>query len=355
MGVTRNYNEVKNNLKERGIILDVPEEEFNGVTLTKLHCHNDEGYKFIVIYDNIMRGQSVRVFDHRNPYAKENMNLLLDRSNMPFECTGDVNVNDKTPIKFRCKRCGEIMYYPWDKMRAICKKEFKSHKICPNCDCHKESLHSSVLKQMFLHEHPDTSVENKSFRNERTGKICPTDIVNHRLKIAIEVQSEWHDKDETCMKDAEKMLYWINRGYSFYSPDIRDFSVLEMCQLFFKIDKIPPYINMTYSDVIDARSVQLLLDRGYNVVEIEYLGVCKRHQVYDAVKSGKVYYPKNYIRPDYTPVIQFDMQWNPIGEYNTIKEAAISNGLNEKNISGALRSKSNKYGGFYWKKKKSLY
>ena len=65
----------------------------------------------------------------------------------------------------------------------------KYYKQCPNCNTNKtESNHASILKQIFIHEYPDTSIEDKSCINPKTKRPFPTDIVNHRMKIAIEIQ-----------------------------------------------------------------------------------------------------------------------------------------------------------------------
>ena len=73
--------------------------------------------------------------------------------------------------------------------------------LCPNCDGRTESVHALVLKQMFKHYYPDTIEEDKSCINPLTCCILPTDIVNHRLKIAIEIQSQWHDFEDIKIKD----------------------------------------------------------------------------------------------------------------------------------------------------------
>ena len=96
----------------------------------------------------------------------------------------------------------------------------------------------------------------------------PTDIVNHRLKIAIEIQSEWHDNEYSKTKDAIKRRFWIDKGYSFYDPDIRDYSVLEMCQLFFKIDQIPDWINFEYSNKLNIKIAQEFLNKGLSVIDV---------------------------------------------------------------------------------------
>lgn len=65
----------------------------------------------------------------------------------------------------------------------------------------RESSTASIVKQVFKHEFPDTILEDKSCINPKTGRILPTDIVNHDLKIAIEIQSTYHDETYQIEKD----------------------------------------------------------------------------------------------------------------------------------------------------------
>lgn len=143
--------------------------------------------------------------------------------------------------------------------------------FCPNCDGRNESIHALVLKQLFLHNHPDTVVEDRSFINTNTGKACPTDIVNHRLKIAIEIQSQWHDFEDIKLKDKMKM-----------------------CKLFFNIDSIPEYVNYDYSNKLNLKEIQSMLNNGNVVAEIASKLNVDKHRIYDAIHNKKLFYPKNY-------------------------------------------------------------
>ena len=88
-----------------------------------------------------------------------------------------------------------------------------------------ESSHALVLKQVWLYEYPDTITEDKSCINPLTNHPLPTDIVNHNLKIAIEIQSWFHDFKDQQEKDEIKRNFWINKGYSFYALDQRDYTI----------------------------------------------------------------------------------------------------------------------------------
>ena len=222
MSKTQNYNTVVEQLAQRGYYLDVSEDEYRGVTLTPLFCHDADGYKYKITYDQVLRSETKMVdcFAKGNPFTLDNINKFIKQVGLPFECISKEYLGNRSPLTFRCLRCGAIIQKTW--CNFFRNDERRHYIVCPNCDTRTESLHASVLKQIFLHEHPDTIVEDPSFRNPVTNKICPTDIVNHRLRIAIEVQSQWHDFPDIAEKDRMKKQYWIDNGYKFYAPDIRD-------------------------------------------------------------------------------------------------------------------------------------
>ena len=141
---------------------------------------------------------------------------------------------------------------------------------------------------MFKYYYPDTIEEEKSCRNPITNKIMPTDIVNHNMKIAIEIQSEWHDNKYSKIKDAIKKEFWINKGYSFYDPDIRDYSVLEICQLFFDIEELPDFINYNYSNKLNIKEIQSMLNEYVSIPQISNMLNINIHRIYDALYSGKI-------------------------------------------------------------------
>lgn len=250
------YQDVKNNLSKMGYVLDMNEVDFTGVTKSDLFCHDSEGYKYKVRYNAIMKRKFPDRFNGSNPFTIDNINHFLKLKNTPFECISDKYIDSISPLEFICKRCGEHVFRIWrDVNRTDNLNRYKI--ICKNCDGRTESIHALVLKQMFKYHYPDTIEEEKSCINPMTNKIMPTDIVNHRLKIAIEIQSEWHDNEYSKTKDVIKRRFWIDKGYSFYYPDIRDYSVLEMCQLFFDIESLPNYINYNYSNKINIKKYSL--------------------------------------------------------------------------------------------------
>ena len=181
----------------------------------KLLCKDTDGYYIYIQLDNYLSRHGIgRRFDKSNNYTIDNINRYLQKNNIKFKCISTDYINANSPLLFQCSRCGEIVQISW---RNVNKNDNanRSHIICPNCDGKTESIHALVLKQLFLHYYPDTIVEDKSFINPLTNRVCPTDIVNHRLKIAIEVQSQWHDFDDVKIKDKMKRNYWIDAGYEF--------------------------------------------------------------------------------------------------------------------------------------------
>ena len=176
----------------------------------------------------------------------------------------------------------------------------------------------------------------------------PTDIVNHRLKTAIEIQSEWHDLDYQKIKDEIKKNFWLSKGYKFYSPDIRDYSLLEMCQIFFNITELPEYINYEFSNKLNIKKIQDMLNKNMSPVEIGNTLNVNPHRIYDAIGYGKLHYSNTYINKSYTPVVQLDKNNRLLNEYTTIKEAALENNLNPKSLSSTLLKKKHEFGNYIW-------
>ena len=122
------------------------------------------------------------------------------------------------------------------------------------------------LKQLFKHYYPDTIEEDLSCVNPDTNKIMPTDIVNHRLKIAIEIQGQWHKYEKQQLRDRIKKEYWINRGYEFYDYPIDGVSVLEYAKYFFPdLVELPDWIRMDYNKKLNLVTIQGMLNDGLKV------------------------------------------------------------------------------------------
>lgn len=297
------------------------------------------------------------IFDHRrrnivhpkNLYSIYNINRYLVNSNIPFRCISSFYINNITDLEFVCDRCGSHVMKPWINIhRNDRDKQSRYHITCPNCDGRLESIHALVLKQIFKHYYQDTIEEERSCVNPSTGKVLPTDIVNHRLKIAIEIQSQWHDFPDQKVTDSYKKKFWLDKGYSFYDPDIRNYTVLEMCQLFFDIDELPDYINYEYSNKINIKKIQDFLNDGMPVLDIaDKLGISE-HRIYDALHSGKLYYPDNYRNACFIPIVQLDMCGKFIREFDSINEANRLYGFKVGGISRALSLGRHYSNGSYW-------
>lgn len=353
----KTFKDIKGDLKSKGYNLIIDEKDYKGITLTDLICTDELGYKYSVKYDAIMRGKKSETFHPCNPFVLFNINHFLELQQMPFECISenfDYAYND---LDFKCKRCGNIIHKSW---RYINKKGMKNGKPrkgvlnCPNCDERLESVHALVLKQMFLHYYPDTITEDKTYRNPLTNKIAPTDIVNHRLKIAIEVQSQWHDFPDIQIKDKLKKEFWVNNGYKFYALDIRDYTILEMCQVFFDVKEIPDYINFEYSNKLNLKVAQQNLDSGLSVLDTADKMNVSAHRIYDALGCNKLHYPDKYIPTCWSPVIQYDIKGNFIAEYKSISEATKETNIPSGNISTRLRKNGHYCGGFIWFYKRDI-
>ena len=182
----------------------------------------------------------------------------------------------------------------------------------------------------------------------------PTDIVNHRLKIAVEIQSEWHDKEYQKIKDKIKKDFWINKGYEFYDPDIRNFTILGICQLFFDIKELPEWINFDYSNKWNIKNAQNLLDKNLSPNDVaKELGI-NVHQIYDAIGCGKLHYSDTYINKSYTPIVEVDKNNNIIDFFTTIKNGAEKYNLNPGSLASSLLEGRHDFGNHIWYYAKDL-
>lgn len=288
------YTDIKKKLSEHGYELILPECEYQGITLSNLTCVNKDGYKCNVCFSKIMKGQDAYFMHPSNPYSVENIKRFLLINNIPFDLISLDYISNESPMEYKCQRCGNIVKAAWCNINKYMPDGTKGRIYCNNCDGTLESLHAIALKQVFVHEYPDTIPEERSCVNPNTGYVMPTDIVNHRLKIAIEVQSQWHDNRPE--RDKIKRDYWINRGYDFYAPDIRNYTILEMLQLFFNINKIPEYVNFSYANKLNIKLIQEMLDKLMSPREIANQLNVKIHRIYDAIYSGSLHYHKDYIK-----------------------------------------------------------
>ena len=238
--------------------------------------------------------------------------------------------------------------------KAIRDKYNSRHGItCDKCDGINESLHALVLKQVFMHEYPDTILEDRSCVNPITNAVMPTDIVNHKMKIAIEIQGQFHRFDNQKVKDKIKKNFWKNKGYSFYDYSIDKISVLNYLKLFFpEIEDIPEYVDLNYSNKLDFKTIQNKINQNIRVSEIAKELNINPHRIYDAIYDNKLYYPNSYNRTTTVPIVQLDKHNNLISEYSSFKEAETKNGIKSGLISSCIYYNNYYCKGFYWFYKK---
>ena len=168
-------------------------------------CTDRDGYMYNTTIGSLIDHEKRTVICRENKFSIDNINLFLKKNNFQFECISERYTNSREDLEFVCLRCGQHIFRKWYNIR-VCNGSYLAIS-CPNCDGRIESLHALVLKQMFKHNYPDTIEEEKSCINPSTGWPLPTDIVNHRLKIAIEIQSQFHDAPERILVDAYKKKF----------------------------------------------------------------------------------------------------------------------------------------------------
>lgn len=290
-------------------------------------------------------------FACNNPYIEHNIKCFLeDEKNGNFILLSKIDPNNFSRddiLEFKCTRCGEIIQQSLFNAR----RHGKQHRglTCPYCDGTFESMHAVVLKQLFLKLKQGTELEEPSCINPLTGMALPTDIVNHKEKIAIEIQSAFHLREEQKVKDKIKKEYWISRGYAFYDYFIEDYSVLEYCQLFFPdLQEIPKWIKTTITSKINYKKVQEYLNKGHSVQEASLFFNINAHRIYDAIHFKRLYYPKGYEDRYKIPVVQLDIHKKYINQYNCYNEASEQTGILKRNIISCINSKRYYANGYYW-------
>lgn len=334
-------NEVYDKLNEMGYRL-IDDISNISVSTIPFSVADSDGYLYFVTWTDLRQEKITEKFHPCNPHAIHNINnffkIELDDE---YECVDTTYVNNSAPLMFKHKKCGYEFYSSWMYMFTLKNNLELAYCKCPKCNTHKtESHHASALKQVFLYEYPDTIVEEKSCVNIITSRIMPTDIVNHKLKIAIEVQSEYHDDSDRKLKDEFKKNFWISKGYRFFDPDIRDYSILEMIQLFFpNIKKIPSYVDFNFSNCIDFNKVQDLLDDGYTIKEIADILNINEYSIRSLSRVGKIKIPKDYKTKVFNikAIIRLSKTGEFIKKYNSLfslKEDGLASGTIRRVLAG---------------------
>lgn len=294
------FEKVKSLLENKKLYLLFDESEYVGVKDTKYPIMNSIGYKAPFSSEYLYRENVEPAWFHTsNPYTIENINLYLsNETNGEYECVSDVYVGNKEPLIILHKKCNKTFESKWINLyRKPSEKEPNRHGTrCPYCTgLRSQSLHAVVLKQLFLQLREGTVVEDPSCRNPITNCIMPTDIVNHKEKIAIEIQSWFHDFDDRKIKDKIKQEYWESLGYAVYTPDIRNYTVLEMAQIFFpELSEIPDWVQYDFESKLNVDVAQELLNNGFLVTEVALEMGIPPHRIYDAIYHKRLQYPDNY-------------------------------------------------------------
>lgn len=294
---------------------------------------------------------SRQMFACNNPYIEHNIKCFLeDEKNGNFKLItklipGTFTRNDL--LQFKCTRCGEIINTSLFNARR--KEGHHKGLTCPYCDGTFESMHAIVLKQLFMKYKSNTELEDPSCINPLTGAILPTDIVNHKEKIAIEIQSVFHLRESQKIKDKIKKEYWVSRGYNFYDYFIEDYSVLEYCQLFFpELQEIPKWVKTTIINKLNYNKIQAYINSGHSIQETATYFNINTHRIYDALHNKHLYYPEEYWDRYKKSLVQLDIHKNYIDQFSSYQEAADKTGILKTNIISCVNSKRYYANGYYW-------
>lgn len=339
-------------MNEMGLKLlkDLSDDSINSQTL---YVYDSDGYKYVTTWTLLRQKHKPLKYSPNNPYSIENINLLLNETrNGEYYCplNQEYKGNNEDLI-FIHKPCGKSFV---SSLVAMQGRTINSHyQYTRHCRYYYpkkiESTHASVLKQVFIHEYPTTEVEERSCINPNTNRVLPTDIVNHDLKIAIEIQSDYHDAIDKQKLDKIKKDYWINRGYNFYDPDIRNYNVLEMIQLFFpSITKIPDYIDYHYSDVVDFSLFQKELNKGKTIKEITKEYNLSQYTLHNAIARGVLILPDDSKRKAWNVkgLVHLSKDGEFIKEYSHLNDVSEDNyalGTIQRVLSGKQKFAYNSY------------
>ena len=349
------YEEVRKKLENKNLTMLITEKEYNenyNYSKAKIPVTNGV-YKAMIVHNNYCKNgkNEPRWFYNKNPFIIYNLNQYLNTvNNKQIICisTPEEYTSRDALLNFKCCRCGkEIKLSSFNAMRT---DKFDQHKgiRCSNCDGTIESLHASVLKQIYKHEYPNTILEEQSCINPKTNKIMATDIVNHEQKIAIEVQGQWHNLESQKERDQIKKDFWINKGYTFYDYSIDNISILDYVRLFFPdIKEIPSWVDMNFANKLNISKCQKLLDENYTIPEISQKLDVNVHRIYDAIYSKKLHYPKGYSK-SCKRVVQLSKNKEYIRTYDSYREAEKENGMAQGLISSCIYYKNYYSKGYYW-------
>jgi len=277
-----------------------------------------------------------------NPYSIHNINRWLKINKGNYRCLNEQFISSNDMLDIIHDDCGTTFQASWNRLSQREKRSediYRHSARCPFCfPKYYESMHATALKDVWVHEYPDTIVEDKSYVHPITKRVRPTDIVNHSQKVAIEIQSRFHDNPETQIRDKEKKQFWTNKGYKFYAIDHRDYTILEAIQIFFPyIMKIPDYINFSFSNRINLFIVQDMINEGKSVSKIARIMGYESGTIYQALRTKKLYYSEKYPTCASTPVVQLDLDGSFIASHKSLAIAGAYNGISSSSIAYCLK------------------
>lgn len=286
---------------------------------------DDKGYKYNPRVSYLFHDVLFEKFHPNNKFTIENINnFFKHHRNDEYECLVTEYTGNNIEMDFKHKTCKTVFKATWQQMQGKLSENGKDkyYKSCPKCYKHKiESYHALILKQVFKHEYPDTETEERSCINPDTGYALPTDIVNHKLKIAIEIQSGIHDRYNKHKIDIFKKNFWLKQGYSFYDPDIRNYSIIEMIQLFFpELNDIPSYVDYSFANCVDFNVVQEYLNNGYLLKEISNIMNVNYNTLASLITSKKCFLPNDYKKRSHNikSIIRLSINGDFLKKYDTL-------------------------------------
>ena len=261
-----------------------------------------------------------------NPYSIYNINIFLQNHFKDFKCVSKEYNRNTDLLELVHLSCGTHFYVNWAYIQDAYMQRHGAnlYQHCPTCGSYKlESLHASALKQVFLHEY--------SKRPPRAStRACAS-----------------------CRQSIKKQ-YWIDRGYSFYDPDIRNYTILGMIQLFFpNIKETPKYINFNFSNNMDYTEIQHKLDEGMSIKEIAKEMGLNDGSIRSGVREKRLVLPKTYKENilNWTPILQLNIDGTIIREFSTIVEADRA-GFKRGTVQRVLNKKQPLAYNSFWIRKK---
>lgn len=292
--------------------------------IVSLHLKDSDGYKYVTSYANLKKNHMPFKFHKHNIYTIYNINRWLNKIGLSnYVCIDTEYINNQSKLKFIHLSCNKIFYLSLGKLQR--KINENGICVCPYCFKKKnESYHASILKQIFLHNYNSTVVEDRSCINFKTGRALPTDIVCYETKQVIEIQSEYHDQDYKKEIDKYKKNFWESKGFDVFTPDIRDYTIIELIQLFFPdIKTIPDYVDLKYNSKPDINYLQELLNSGLSTKEVSLESGIGVDSIRSYVFKKLLYLPNDYKRNilNQKEIVQLDKNGVLLNTFKTISEA----------------------------------